>query len=85
MGTNTYKHVEPHLSENALSVIERRYLVKDKEGKVVETSADMFWRVAESRPMPIKSSMTRLIPQRWQKSSIKSSPTLTSCPIPRRL
>ena len=48
MGTNTYKHVEPHLSENALSVIERRYLVKDKEGKVVETPADMFRRVAES-------------------------------------
>ncbi len=85
MGTNTYKHVEPHLSENALSVIERRYLVKDKEGKVVETSADMFRRVAEGIAHADKKFNDKEpIPQPWQNSFIKSWPGLNSCRIPPR-
>jgi len=36
------------LSENALRVLEKRYLEKDKSGKVVETPADMFRRVAQT-------------------------------------
>jgi ribonucleoside-diphosphate reductase alpha chain len=35
-----------NLSENALRVLEKRYLKKDKEGKVVETPEDMLRRVA---------------------------------------
>lgn len=34
------------LSENAIKVLERRYLNKDEEGNIVETPADMFRRVA---------------------------------------
>jgi ribonucleoside-diphosphate reductase alpha chain len=34
------------LSANARTVLEKRYLVKDKGGKPVETPEDMFWRVA---------------------------------------
>ena len=34
------------LSENAVTVLERRYLKKDKNGKAAETPADMFRRVA---------------------------------------
>jgi ribonucleoside-diphosphate reductase alpha chain len=34
------------LSDNALQVLERRYLEKDKQGKVVETPEKMFRRVA---------------------------------------
>ena len=34
------------LSQNARTVLEKRYLVKDKSGKPVETPEDMFWRVA---------------------------------------
>ncbi|MEX2180518.1 MAG: vitamin B12-dependent ribonucleotide reductase [Gemmatimonadaceae bacterium] len=34
------------LSANARTVLEKRYLVKDKTGKPVETPEDMFWRVA---------------------------------------
>lgn len=34
------------LSSNARTVLEKRYLVKDKSGKPVETPEDMFWRVA---------------------------------------
>jgi ribonucleoside-diphosphate reductase alpha chain len=34
------------LSQNARTVLEKRYLVKDKSGKPVESAEDMFWRVA---------------------------------------
>src|SRR5471032_2673920 len=34
------------LSRNARTVLEKRYLVKDRTGKPVETPEDMFWRVA---------------------------------------
>ena len=34
------------LSENAVQVLERRYLEKDKQGKVIETPEQMFRRVA---------------------------------------
>jgi ribonucleotide reductase alpha subunit len=36
------------LSENALVVLARRYLLKDDRGKVVETPEDMFLRVAKA-------------------------------------
>ncbi|MDD5729989.1 MAG: vitamin B12-dependent ribonucleotide reductase, partial [Candidatus Omnitrophica bacterium] len=36
------------LSENALKVLERRYLKRDESGKVVETPEEMFSRVAEA-------------------------------------
>src|SRR4051812_29350554 len=34
------------LSQNARTVLERRYLVKDASGKAIEQPEDMFWRVA---------------------------------------
>src|SRR3984885_11843371 len=34
------------LNGNARTVLEKRYLVKDKTGKAVESPEDMFWRVA---------------------------------------
>jgi len=39
---------ENYMSENALRVLERRYLIKDDEGKVVETPSDMLHRVARN-------------------------------------
>jgi len=38
----------PVLAENALRVLERRYLIRDDDGRVVETPAEMFWRVAKA-------------------------------------
>ena len=35
-----------NLSQTAKTVIEKRYLIKDKDGKPIETAEDMFWRVA---------------------------------------
>ncbi|MCX6810943.1 MAG: vitamin B12-dependent ribonucleotide reductase [Candidatus Berkelbacteria bacterium] len=37
---------EPEISENSLMVLERRYLKKDENNKLVETPRDMFMRVA---------------------------------------
>ena len=39
---------EIDLTENARQVLEKRYLIKDKTGKPVESPADMFRRVAHS-------------------------------------
>ena len=36
------------LSPNAITVLEKRYLIKDDGGKPVETSEDLFWRVART-------------------------------------
>ena len=38
----------PQLSKNALTVLEKRYLRKDQNGKVLEKPADMFRRVANA-------------------------------------
>ncbi|MBU1871941.1 MAG: vitamin B12-dependent ribonucleotide reductase [Candidatus Omnitrophica bacterium] len=40
--------MNPNLSENALRVLERRYLMKDAEGKIIETPKEMFRRVAKA-------------------------------------
>jgi ribonucleoside-diphosphate reductase alpha chain len=37
-----------HLSAPAIAVLERRYLRKDGQGRVVETPEEMFWRVARN-------------------------------------
>ncbi|MHC4265316.1 MAG: adenosylcobalamin-dependent ribonucleoside-diphosphate reductase [Planctomycetota bacterium] len=38
--------LEPELSENALKVLEKRYLLKDKDSECIETPAQLFSRVA---------------------------------------
>src|SRR3989442_338198 len=40
------------LNANALTVLERRYLVKDEHGKPVEQPQDLFWRVARTIAAP---------------------------------
>ncbi len=40
------------LSANALTVLEKRYLIKDDQGKPIESSADLFWRVARTIAEP---------------------------------
>ena len=37
---------EPELSENALTILRSRYLVKDENGECIETPGEMFARVA---------------------------------------
>ena len=40
--------MQPQLSDNALTVLERRYLKKDEKGKSTESPADMLLRVARN-------------------------------------
>ena len=40
--------VRPQLTQNALTILERRYLRKDANGKPIETPAEMFRRVAHN-------------------------------------
>ena len=40
------RKIANNLSENAKRVLEKRYLKKDREGKVIETAGEMFQRVA---------------------------------------
>ena len=37
---------EPVISENAMTVLETRYLIKDEQGKIIETPGQLFSRVA---------------------------------------
>ncbi len=39
---------EAELSENAVTVLRRRYLIKDDQGRPVEEPEDLFWRVGRS-------------------------------------
>src|SRR3989339_546391 len=42
------RNVKAAITDNSLTVLEKRYLRKDTEGKVAETPEDLFWRVAEN-------------------------------------
>ena len=39
---------DPNLTENAITVLNRRYLQKDPNGQIIETPKRMFWRVAKT-------------------------------------
>jgi len=46
------KRVPLALSDNALTVLKRRYLVKDEQGQPAESPEDLFWRVAHTIAEP---------------------------------
>ena len=48
MTQNSSSTVVPVLTKNAITVLERRYLKRDKDGKVLETPSQMFRRVADT-------------------------------------
>ncbi len=45
---NYYLNKKINLSENAIKVLERRYLKRDEEGILLEKPGDMFVRVARN-------------------------------------
>ena len=40
--------VKPSLNENAMKVLSKRYLKKDKDGNPIEEPSELFFRVAEN-------------------------------------
>ncbi len=48
MEKTSYTPILPELTKNAITVLERRYLKRNKEGKVLETPGQLFRRVADS-------------------------------------
>ncbi len=48
MENKAYAPIVPNLTKNAITVLERRYLKRDKEGKILETPTQMFRRVADT-------------------------------------
>jgi ribonucleoside-diphosphate reductase alpha chain len=44
----SFEVLETNFTPNALAVLERRYLIKDEQGKVTETPGEMFRRVARN-------------------------------------
>ena len=48
MQKKAYTPIVPDLTKNAITVLERRYLKRDKEGKILETPSQMFRRVADT-------------------------------------
>ncbi len=63
------------LTLNAVKVLEARYLIKDEEGKIIETPDQMFWRVANHVGIIdalydyIKYQKTGKLPENGKKSS----------------
>lgn len=56
---------EPELTENAVTVLERRYLKKSPDtGEVIETPRELFWRVASN----VAQAETRLHPEAWEQA-----------------
>ncbi|MEE8483237.1 MAG: vitamin B12-dependent ribonucleotide reductase [Nitrospinota bacterium] len=49
---NSGTTIQPKLAENAIKVLERRYLAKDENGHVIESPTQMFRRVARNIAQP---------------------------------
>ncbi|MBK8004492.1 MAG: vitamin B12-dependent ribonucleotide reductase [Gemmatimonadetes bacterium] len=52
MATSSHDNSALELSANAITVLEKRYLIKDEQGKPTEQAADLFWRVARTIAEP---------------------------------
>jgi len=58
------------LSPNAVTVLERRYLVKDDQGRPAERPEDLFWRVARTIAEPDRRYVPPTRPWKgWRRRS----------------
>ena len=54
-----------NLTENALRVLQQRYLLKDQDGKITETPEEMFRRVAKA--VAYAENLYKGRPQEWEE------------------
>src|SRR3970040_1523430 len=80
------------LSENALTVLKRRYLIKDELGQPAESPEDLFWRVAHTiaepdarygaSPKPVETEDETFYELMATRVWIPNSPTLMNAGRP---
>ena len=70
----------PLLSANAVTVLERRYLRRNKEGEVLETPLDMFKRVAETIASAEKNFKAGRVPSELAKDFLQMMTSLEFMP-----
>ncbi|MBW2690622.1 MAG: adenosylcobalamin-dependent ribonucleoside-diphosphate reductase, partial [Deltaproteobacteria bacterium] len=68
------------LSPNAVTVLERRYLLRDKDGKVLEAPIDMFKRVAKTIAAAEKEFKTGRVPVELEKEFLQMMTSLEFMP-----
>ncbi|NLT27638.1 MAG: hypothetical protein GXX97_01015, partial [Dehalococcoidales bacterium] len=56
------------LTDNALQVLERRYLKKDKQGNVIETPEELFRRVAHTIASAETKYGNKTDVKRWEEN-----------------
>jgi len=80
------------LSDNAITVLEKRYLLKNEEGKVMETPEEMFRRVARSIAEVESNYSTGVAPEELEErffnimaelKFLPNSPTLMNAGLPK--
>ncbi len=83
----------PNLSDNAQKVLEARYLRRDEEGRVAETPAELFQRVAGAVAAPEQRFADARVRGHWQErffdalvrlDFLPNSPTLMNAGTPLR-
>lgn len=65
-----------NISEIGLKVLEHRYLLKDIEGKIIETPDELFWRVARSVAKGDRDKASRYHKMMASFDFLPNSPTL---------
>ena len=70
----------PSLSPNAITVLERRYLRRNEEGKVLEKPLDMFTRVADTIASAEKNYQTGRVPAELAKDFLQMMTNLEFMP-----
>ena len=70
----------PELSANAVQVLERRYLKRDREGRIRETPPEMFRRVARTVAAAERRYGGAAARARWQEEFSRAMSSLEFLP-----